>query len=111
MNYSVSSQIKCPFFKREAKNLLCCEGYIEGTCMTTSFRSRGAALQYISDNCSEIDGGSCPMAKNLYEKYRLLELEEERKEREWYEKLSRIRGLQSFALPAAAMTERQEIRA
>ena len=97
MTNSVSSLIRCPFFHGETKNLLCCEGYIDGTCMTTSFRSRNALLQHISDNCSEIDGGSCPMAKNLYAKYKRLQDEEEKAERQWREKLTRVRGLQSFA--------------
>ena len=69
MYFSVSSLIMCPFFKKETKNLLCCEGYIDGTCMTTSFRSRNEALQYISDNCADVDGGHCPLAKNLYDRF------------------------------------------
>lgn len=96
MNYSVSAIIQCPFFLQEKKNLLCCEGFVEGTCMTTAFKDRKSSLQYISDNCSRIDGGSCPMAMNLYEKYRRIQEEEERTERLWREKLTRIRGLQHF---------------
>ena len=92
-NY-VTAIIQCPFFKSERKNLLCCEGFIEGTCMTTAFSSRQAALNYISDNCSHKDGGRCPLAMNLFGKYEALREAEEKAEKEWQEKLMRIKGLQ-----------------
>ncbi len=92
MRISVESLIQCPFFRKETKNLLCCEGFIEGTCMTTSFRDRGSALDYISANCSRRDGGSCPLAANLFEKYKKIQESEDKAEREWQEKLLRVRG-------------------
>ncbi len=92
MNYSVSAGIQCPFFKHETKNLLCCEGFVEGTCMTTAFKNRSSALQYISENCEKIDGGSCPMAINLFEKYRKIQEAEEKAEKDWRETISRIRN-------------------
>ena len=85
--------IQCPFFKHEKRNLLCCEGFVDGTCMTTAFRSRDSALQYISDNCSRIDGGNCPMALNLFGKYQRLREAEEKAEREWTEKLMKANGI------------------
>lgn len=93
MKNSSASIIQCPFFKSEMKNLLCCEGFVDGTCMTTSFPDRGAALSYISRNCSEKDGGRCPMAKNLFDKYKKILDAEEKAEKEWQEKLLRVRGL------------------
>ena len=93
MTYSVSGGIQCPFFRYERKNLLCCEGFVDGTCMTTAFNDRSSALQYISDNCLRMDGGKCPMAMNLFEKYRRIQEAEERAEREWREKVCRIRNM------------------
>ncbi len=93
MNYSITAGIQCPFFKCTAKNLLCCEGFVDGTCMTTAFSDRSIAHQYISDNCSKVDGGRCPMAMNLFEKYRRIQEAEERAEKEWTEKLLRVRGI------------------
>ena len=94
MRITTDSVIQCPFFRKETKNLLCCEGFIEGTCMTTAFIDRGAALNYISANCSRMDGGGCPLAMNLFEKYKKIREAEEAAEREWKEKLLRVRGLQ-----------------
>ena len=78
MRKSAEAIIQCPFFKKELRNLLCCEGFVEGTCMTTAFSDRKAALDYISDNCTRMDGGSCPMAKNLFAKYEKIRAEEEK---------------------------------
>ena len=93
MSFSAKAIIQCPFFKEEKKNLLCCEGFIEGTCMTTAFRTRENAVQYILDNCVRVDGGSCPMASNLFEKYRKIREAEEQAEKEWREKLIKARGI------------------
>lgn len=93
MRKSAEAIIQCPFFKKELRNLLCCEGFVEGTCMTTAFSDRKAALDYISDNCTRMDGGSCPMAKNLFAKYDKIRAEEEKAEKEWRETLKRIGGI------------------
>lgn len=92
MRNSVSAVIQCPFFRKEMKNLLCCEGFVEGTCMTTSFADRRSALDYISANCTHKNGGNCPMASKLFEKYSRLHSEQEQAEREWRNKLLSIKG-------------------
>lgn len=44
--------------------------------MITTFPSRKDMLEYVSEHCVKMDGGSCIMAKNLYEKYKILEEKE-----------------------------------
>lgn len=93
MRNSAETIIQCPFFKFETKNLLCCEGFVDGTCMTTSFKDRKSALDYISDNCSNMNGGRCPLAMNLFSKYQKILEAEEKAEKEWREKVLRVKGL------------------
>lgn len=76
MNTSIQAQIQCPFFVNERNKLLCCEGYIDSTCMTTSFPNTEAKISYIETHCFHMDGGECHMAKNLFYKYKKLEEEE-----------------------------------
>ncbi len=95
MNYLSEANIQCPFYVKREGKLLCCEGYIDGTCMTTRFKDKYTADQYLFDHCFHKTGGSCPMARNLFEKYRLIEEEENRKEREWYERLKRLGNMPS----------------
>ncbi len=85
MNISLQANIKCPFFMNESKNLLCCEGFIDGTCMTTKFRTTDDKNEHIHQFCSFIDGGGCYMASKLYEKYKILTEKEEK------ERIERIR--------------------
>ncbi len=84
MNDYLDSQIQCPFFVSESKLLLCCEGLLDTTCMTTSFPEKEAKLQHIDCFCRKKDGGNCPMATSLFEKYRRIgekQTEEERLKR------------------------------
>lgn len=81
MSNSIQAQIQCPFFVNERNSLLCCEGFIDSTCMTTAFPNTEAKTAYIKTHCFHIDGGGCCMAKNLYEKYKKIEEDEERKKR------------------------------
>ncbi len=93
MNNSIQCFIQCPFFLSEKNNLLCCEGYIDSTCMTTRFPSRDAKTAYIKENCFKMDGGGCYMAKELFDKYRRLEAEENRnKSRQLQRKLTAKTG-------------------
>lgn len=73
MNNSLQVHIQCPFFVYERKKLLCCEGYINNTCMTTGFPDEKAQEEYIREHCFHMDGANCPMAKNLFEKYKRIE--------------------------------------
>ncbi len=68
-----SAYIQCPFYMDNSEKQIRCEGYIGGTCMITTFPSRKDMLNHISRYCTRVDGGSCIMAKNLYEKYKRLE--------------------------------------
>ena len=77
MNIAMHAQIKCPFFMTERNNLLCCEGFVEGTCMTTKFPDVHAKTKHIRENCFLRNGGRCPMAANLFEKYKAIEEKEE----------------------------------
>lgn len=85
MNITIRAQILCPFFMTERENLLCCEGFVEGTCMTTKFPDTKSKTQHIRANCFHRDGGSCPMAISLFEKYKAYE------EKEEAEKIRKIR--------------------
>lgn len=80
MNYSLDVIIQCPFFVRESKDMLCCEGYISETCMTTSFSTRAQKLRYIYSHCVKVDGGSCYLARSLFEKYKRIHEAEDRAE-------------------------------
>lgn len=92
MRANIDSFIKCPFFQQLEKNLLCCEGFVDNTCMTTKFVDRNATLQYIADNCTKVDGGRCPMAMNLFSKYRAIEEAQEKAEQAWRETVARVNG-------------------
>ncbi len=81
MNISIQARIQCPFFITEKNNILCCEGFVDGTCMTTKFPEIKMKTEHIKNHCFRIDGGKCPLASNLYSKYKLKE-EKEEKERE-----------------------------
>lgn len=73
---SFSAYIQCPFYLENSAKQIRCEGYIGGTCMITTFPARKDMLEYASENCVKMDGGNCVMAKNLYEKYKILEEKE-----------------------------------
>ncbi len=84
MNDFLDSQIQCPFFVSESGLLICCEGLLDTTCMTTSFPDKEAKLQHINCYCKKKDGGSCLMATSLFEKYKRIgeaQTEEERLKR------------------------------
>lgn len=80
MNYSLDVIIQCPFFVKESKDTLCCEGYVTGTCMTTSFSTKNHKLRYIYSHCIKVDGGSCYLARSLFEKYKRIHEAEDKKE-------------------------------
>lgn len=81
MNYSLQTIIQCPFFVSETKNLICCEGFVTKTCMTTAFCTRENKIEYIKEHCVKVDGGTCHLAMSLFEKYQKLHEEEDRLER------------------------------
>lgn len=78
MNISIRAKINCPFFITEKNNLLCCEGFVENTCMTTKFPDSKKKTEHIKKNCLKIDGGGCPLATSLYAKYKAIEEKEDK---------------------------------
>lgn len=70
-----NEEIGCPFFSFIRKNMIACEGLIDNTCMTTRFPSAAHMKSHINKYCSKADGGKCPLAVNLYEKYDKIEEE------------------------------------
>lgn len=107
MRFSIDTIIRCPFFQQLDKNLLCCEGFVDNTCMTTKFPDRDSTLRHIAYNCTELDGGRCPLAKNLFEKYRLIEQQQRLTELEWYEKLHKPARHKLFVPEQINRTQRE----
>ncbi len=79
MNKPIEASIKCPFYSAENKDYICCEGIIAGTCMTTRFATKQTKKEHLKNNCFLVDGGNCPMAKNLFAKYGQLDLIRDKK--------------------------------
>lgn len=71
--------IKCPFFVDSRKTTIECESFIGSAAMLTRFPDVPAMLEHVERYCVKEDGGKCPLALNLYDKYvRLERLEQER---------------------------------
>ncbi|MBQ3538088.1 MAG: hypothetical protein IJA39_05850 [Clostridia bacterium] len=79
MNIPIEAKIKCPFYQGFRNSVLCCEGIVDKTCMTTKFPSVNARTDYIKAHCFSADGNGCVFARELYEKYRKIEEAEDRK--------------------------------
>ena len=79
MTEKQEASVKCPFYMRSWKNTLECESFIGSTAMLTRFGSVKALLEHVKTFCAQEDGGACPLAMNLYDKYaRLEQIERER---------------------------------
>ncbi|MBR5410541.1 MAG: hypothetical protein IK104_07695 [Clostridia bacterium] len=59
-------KVKCPFFVKNIRALLVCEGAVPGTCMTTRFADPAAKVRHIEACCNAPDGGGCPLAGLLF---------------------------------------------
>ena len=46
--------------------------------MTTKFPDSKKKTEHIKHNCFKVDGGSCPLATNLYTKYKAIEENEDK---------------------------------
>lgn len=79
MNIPIEAKIRCPFYTGIKNTVLCCEGIVDNTCMTTKFPSVKERTEYIKSHCFLVDGGQCVFAKNLYEKYKKIEEAEDKK--------------------------------
>lgn len=78
MNIPIEAKIKCPFYQGFKNSVLCCEGIVDKTCMTTKFPSVNARTDYIRSHCFFVDGKDCVFARELYEKYKKIEEAEDR---------------------------------
>lgn len=79
MTEKQETAVKCPFFEGSWKNTIQCESMIGSAAMLTRFSDGTALKTHVKRFCSKEDGGTCPLAMNLYDKYRRLEsLERER---------------------------------
>lgn len=61
--------IKCPFYTDDSHLTLICEGFIENTVMLSKFAGPEQMQSHIKSFCMKEDGGKCPLALNLYDKY------------------------------------------
>ncbi|MBQ6862874.1 MAG: hypothetical protein IJO14_01410 [Clostridia bacterium] len=68
-NKNEEANIRCPFYLRSSAQRICCEGYIKGTCMITSFPDKKSAAIHMQTCCFLADGGHCQFARMLYDKY------------------------------------------
>ncbi len=76
------ANVKCPFFLDSRKTMIECESLIGSAAMLTRFPNVPAMLEHVANYCEKEDGGKCPLALNLYDKYaRLEQLERERDKR------------------------------
>ena len=79
MTEKQEAAVKCPFFVGSWKNTIQCESMIGSAAMLTRFPEGGALREHVRRYCAKEDGGACPLAMNLYDKYARLErLERER---------------------------------
>lgn len=74
MNKTIDCLIKCPFYQSQKENYIACEGFLPNTCMVTRFPDKANKRSHLKNNCYLEDGGSCPMAKSLFEKYGMRDL-------------------------------------
>ena len=65
--------VKCPFFVDSRKTAIECESLIGSAAMYTRFPDVPALLAHVEKYCAKEDGGKCPLAMNLYDKYARLE--------------------------------------
>ena len=77
--------VKCPFFVGSRKTAIECESFIGSAAMYSRFPDVPAMLAHVEKYCSKEDGGRCPLAMNLYDKYARLErIEREREKQRKY---------------------------
>ena len=67
------AMIKCPFFVNSRNAAIECESFIGSAAMFTRFPNVTAMMEHVRSYCSKEDGGRCPLAMNLYDKYARLE--------------------------------------
>ena len=65
--------VKCPFYVNSWKTAIECESFIGSAAMFSRFPNVPAMLEHVGKYCAKEDGGRCPLAMNLYDKYERLE--------------------------------------
>lgn len=60
---------KCPFYRRESRFSVCCEGIGEGTEFSIKFQTEEDKKQYIRAHCNQMKSG-CELRIALQKKYR-----------------------------------------
>ena len=82
MTEKQQASVKCPFFVGSRKNSIECESFIGSAAMLTRFSDVAAMTSHVGRYCVKEDGGTCPLAMNLYDKYARLEKLAEARDRE-----------------------------
>ena len=81
MTAKQEAMIKCPFFRGSRKDTIECESFIGSAAMLTRFSDVAAMTEHVRQYCVREDGGRCPLAMNLYDKYEQLERAEEARQK------------------------------
>lgn len=66
---AAETDAKCPFFLRDSKQSITCEGIICGTEMMFRFDGAADKVVYMQENCFRFDS-RCEIARLLQEKYK-----------------------------------------
>lgn len=70
-NYTYGSKTICPFYLKEARKSITCEGLTEGTTNMTRFASEEEKHSFQAANCEMYNFGRfCPMAAAIMRKYK-----------------------------------------
>lgn len=69
-NYSGGVTTVCPFYQRESKYQITCEGIIYGSYTQTRFESESEKLEFMRKACASFEHAlRCPLAKLLMQRY------------------------------------------
>jgi len=65
----IEARILCPYYLRESKSTIICEGAIGGTICAQKFQSIAAKARHEVDYCSKEGGRRCPQFRAVSMKY------------------------------------------
>lgn len=69
-NYSGGVTTVCPFYQRESKYQITCEGIISGSYTQTRFSSETEKLEFMMKACASFEHAlRCPLARLLMQRY------------------------------------------
>ncbi len=69
MSKQIEARILCPYYLRESKSTIICEGAIDGTICAQKFQSIAAKARHEVDYCSKEGGRRCPQFRAVSIKY------------------------------------------